>query len=60
MKIDIPGRVYEDFVCFNQPQIDLKVFYKQIPIAAGYYPILLTLSKILLILRRTGCIKVCK
>ena len=51
MKIDIPFRVYEDFVCFIQPQNDLKVFYKQNPIAVGYYPILLILSKILLILR---------
>ena len=37
MKLPLPIRVYAEFECINQPQKDLKVFFKQIPIAVGYY-----------------------
>ena len=37
MKVPVPIRVYADFACINQPQKDLKVLFKQIPIAVGYF-----------------------
>ena len=37
MKIPLPIRVYADFECFNQPQDNPKVLYKQNAIAIGYY-----------------------
>ena len=37
MKIPLPIRVYADFECFNQPQKDPKVLFKQILIAVGFY-----------------------
>ena len=36
MKIPVPTRVYADFDCINQPGNDVKVLFKQIPIAVGY------------------------
>ena len=39
MKIPVPIRVYADFECINQPTDDLKVLFKQIPIAVGFYVI---------------------
>ena len=39
MKIPLPIRVYADFECINQPTDDLKVLFKQIPIAVGFYVI---------------------
>ena len=39
MKVPVPIRVYADFECINQPQKDPKVFFKQIPIAVGFYVI---------------------
>ena len=37
MKVPIPIRVYAGFECINQPTDDPKVFFKQIPIAVGFY-----------------------
>ena len=37
MKRDIQIRVCADFECFNQPQNDHKVLYKQVPSAVGFY-----------------------
>ena len=39
MKVPVPIGVYADFECIIQPQKDLKVLFKQIPIAVGYYVI---------------------
>ena len=39
MKVPVPIRVYADFECINQPTDDLKVLFKQIPIAVGFYVI---------------------
>ena len=39
MKIPLPIRVYADFECINQPQNNLKVLFKQIPITVGFYVI---------------------
>ena len=33
----LPIRLYADFQCFNQPQKDPKVLFKQIPNAVGFY-----------------------
>ena len=37
MKISLPIRVYADFECFNQPQSNPKILFKQFPMAVGYY-----------------------
>ena len=37
MKTPSPFRVNADFECFNQPQNDHKVWFKQFPIEVGYY-----------------------
>ena len=37
MNVPIPIRVYADFQCFNQPEKDAKVLFKQIPIAVVFY-----------------------
>ena len=39
MKVPVPIGVYADFECINQPTDDLKVLFKQIPIAVGFYVI---------------------
>ena len=37
LKVPVPIRVYADFECIIQPTQNPKVFYKQIPIAVGFY-----------------------
>ena len=41
MKVPVPIKVYADFECINQPASDreaaLKVLFKQIPVAVGFY-----------------------